>query len=538
MRKKIIYLLLIIGSLSLFAACAANDPTKPTIVPTDPTVVPTDPTIVPTDPTVVPTDPTDIINLYEVNPHNDVYYQVFVRSFADSTGNGIGDLNGLTENLDYLEDLGITALWLLPINPSPSYHGYNVTDYYDINPDYGTLADFQNLIQVAATRNIKIVIDLVINHTSDQHPWFLSAQSSVNSPYRDYYIWNNGVAFESFVGGMKDLNFKNPAVIQEVKDIMDFYLELGVHGFRIDAAKHLIEGMNATIENALLLHQLNTHIKANYPTSFVVSEVFDYSYFNLVDYYIGSDSVFNFYMAANVWDKVGMGNSRFNFSSNLRNAYNEYRLIDPNFVDSPFIGNHDLDRIASMGGFTGVSGMQKLKLATAVLLTLPGSPFIYYGDEIGMKGYRYEGTFIPGYGVVYDEYRRQPLIWGNPSIDTSWLPSDGSNNQTQSIADQLLDESSLLNFYKTMIHLRRNNPALMFGNYFEVFNQNNSNIQGYVRYYKYQDIEQAILVIHNFSQNSQTINVDYLEILYNGLSLNGYETVIMTIDPSRIGEYI
>ncbi len=485
-----------------------------------------------------PSDLTEVIDLFEINPHNDIYYQIFVRSFADSNGDGIGDLNGITENLDYLETLGITALWLLPINPSPSYHGYNITDYYDIHHDYGTLEDFTNLIEEASLRDIKIVIDLVINHTSDQHPWYESARQSVNSPYRDYYIWNNGVAFESFVGGMKDLNFGNEAVIQEVKDIMDFYLEKGVHGFRVDAAKHLIEGNNPTLQNALLLHRFNSYIKESYPSSFIVSEVFDYQYQFLTDYFIGSDSVFNFYAAANIWDKIGLGNSRSNFTTNLRSAYNAYRLINPDFVDSPFIGNHDIDRIASRNGFSGVQGLDKLKLATAVLLTLPGSPFIYYGDEIGMKGVRYEGTNIPGYGVVYDEYRRQPLLWGNPSIETTWLPSDGSNASTASILTQQQNESSLLRFYQTMIQLRKNNPALMFGNSFEVFKLNSSSIQGYVRTYEYEGVSQAVLVVHNFSSNSINLDLEYLELLYNDLSLAAYESVVMTIDISKIGDYI
>jgi glycosidase len=226
------------------------------------------------------------------------------------------------------------------------------------------------------------------------------------------------------------------------------------------------------------------------------------------------------------------------FSSNLEKAYDSYRIIRPDFVDSPFIGNHDLNRIASTQGFNGVNSLEKLKLASSVLLTLPGSPFIYYGDEIGMKGYRYEGENIPGYGIVYDEYRRQPLLWGDDSIQTTWLPSDGSNDQTLSIMVQQSDSNSLYSHYQTMIRLRKENPALMFGNYFKEFKDNNSNIQGYVRYFEYEDFKQAILVVHNFSLNPLELNVPYLELLYNDLTLNAYETVIMTIDPSLIGDYI
>lgn len=488
----------------------------------------------PTEPTV-PTEPT--IDLSAINPQHDIYYQIFVRSFADSNQDGIGDIQGIINQLDYLEDLGITALWLLPINPSPSYHGYNVTDYYDIHDDYGTLEDFQALIDEAQSRDIKIVIDLVINHTSDQHPWFVSAQASVDSPFRDYYVWNGNTAFESFVGGMKDLNFHNPAVKEEVKNIMDFYLEMGVHGFRIDAAKHLFEGLNATLDNALLLLSLNAHIKENYPDAYIVSEVFEYNYNAVVDYFIGSDSVFNFHAAQTIWDKVGTGNSRFLLASNLNRSYDAFREIDPDFIDAPFMGNHDLDRVASMPAFQGLQGPDKLAQAMRVLLTLPGSPFIYYGDELGMKGYRYEGNNIPGYGVVYDEYRRQPFLWGDSAIETTWLPSDGSNDSTPNLATQMAQETSLFHAYKEMIQIRKENPALMYGNDFTPYKDNSSNLQGYVRMYQYDTIEQAVIVLHNLSRDTISIDLPYLSIIFGETNLEPYQTLILEIDPALIGDY-
>lgn len=478
------------------------------------------------------------IDLSLIYPQNDVYYELFVRSFADSDGDGIGDLNGITQNLDYIEELGATAIWLMPINPSPAYHGYSVTDFYDIESDYGTLEDFQNLIDEASSRNIEIIIDLVINHTSDQHPWYLSALSSTSSEYRDYYVWNNGSAYESFVGGMKDLNFNNPTVIAEVKNIIDFYLEMGVHGFRIDAAKHLLEGSNAPIENALLIFEFNQYMKSIDPNSFIVSEVLDYNYEFTTDYYIGSDSLFNFYAAVNIWDKIGYGNNRYLFVSNLKKAYDDFRYIKPDFVDSPIIDNHDVDRIASTGGFNTYNTLEKIGLAARVFLTLPGSPFIYYGDELGMKGVRYEGYNMPGYGTVYDEYRRQPFLWGSPTYQTTWLPSDGSNDATHSLLLQRDDENSLYNQYRQIIEIRKNNPALMYGNYFEPYVNNTSNIQGYLRYFIYEDIEQAVLILHNLSQDPYLVDIEYLELLYGSLNIPAYGSLIVIVDPDRIEDYI
>ncbi|MCD4827279.1 MAG: hypothetical protein K8Q99_05835 [Acholeplasmataceae bacterium] len=471
-----------------------------------------------------------------LNPQQDIYYQIFVRSFADSDNDGVGDLNGITQNLDYLSDLGITALWLLPINPSPSYHGYDVLDYYDVNPDYGTLEDLENLIEQAELRDINIVLDLVINHTSDQHPWYLSALGGEQSPYRDYYIFNNGGAFETFVGGMKDLNLENPDVVEEVYNIVDFYLEMGVHGFRLDAARHFIEGVNADWDSSLFIMRLNAHMKQTYPDSYVVSEVYVSRYQTIADYYIGSDSLFNFPAQATILDKIGMENNRSLFASSLEQGYETFSEMDPDFIDAPFIGNHDMDRIASSQGF--INNEAKLKLAARVLLTLPGNPFIYYGDELGMKGYRYEGTNIPGYGIVYDEYRRQPFLWGEATYQTSWLPSDQSNSNTDNLNEQINDEDSLYFAYQEMIEIRKNNPALMYGNYYKTYIDNKLQVQGYVRYYQYEDYEQAVLVIHNLTPDPYTIEVDFQAyILGDSLTIEGYDTIILEINPDEIEAY-
>lgn len=474
------------------------------------------------------------IDFDELYAKNDIYYQIFVRSFADSDGDGIGDLNGITENLDYLEGLGVTALWLLPIHPSDSNHGYRVQDFYDINPEYGTMEDFENLIDEANKRNIKIVLDLVINHVSDTHPWYVDASSDINSQYRDYFIWQSqNHAFESFVGGMKDLNLENPDVVAEVYEIVDFYLEKGVHGFRLDAAKHFFEKphilaarrQNMTI---LFLNALTHHMQEKYPDAFLVGEIFEYDYNFFSGYYLGIDSLFNFYQAQLTWQAVGAHQSRNNLIRNLERSYDSFRTQNPHFIDSPFLSNHDIDRIASRQEFQGDTGLLKLAQAARLLLTLPGSPHIYYGDELAMKGFRYEGVDF-GQGPVWDEYRRQPFLWGDTSKNTTWLVSDSSNDDTQSVNEAVADEKSLYHIYQTFNYLRRDNPALMYGNHFESWSQNTNTLQGYIRTFTHDNYTQSVLVIHNLSNQMQSVAPTYTSILYGSLDIPPFGTLVVEI---------
>ncbi len=486
-------------------------------------------------------------DLANVNPRNDVYYQIFVRSFADSDGDGVGDFNGVTQNLDYLEDLGITAIWMLPVNTTDldwgSYHGYRIKDYYDVNPEYGTMADYENLISEANSRGIEVVMDLVINHTSDTHPWYIDASSNLESEYRDYYIWTTpSSAFRTFPGGMVDLNLANPEVVDEIKDIMEFWLNKGIHGFRFDAAKHFFEKPGETapeVKNIVFLAGINAFVKEIDPDAYLIAEIFDYSYQAVDNYYQPLDSLFNFYVAGEILGKVGEQSDRHLLSSNLERAYNTFRGFNLNFVDAPFISNHDIDRYASNGIFQGINGLEKLKQSASVYLTLPGSPHIYYGEELGMTGTKYEGINPHGQGTVYDQYRRAPFIWGDSSKQTTWLTAYDGSDAADSVASQLANPNSLLNHYKDIIEVRRNNPALMYGNYFEKWKDSTTFTQGYVRYYQYEDVEQAVLVIHNLSDDARVVDISFLEYLYgNSLTIPAFGTLIVTIDPSLISSYI
>ena len=483
----------------------------------------------------------------EFEGSNDIYYEIFVRSFADSDDDGIGDLNGVTANLDYLDTLGITAIWLMPINPSPSYHGYDVTDYYAINPDYGTMADFEHLIDEAADRDIDIIIDLVVNHTSDQHPWYASASASTSSEYRDWYIFPTGsnIGYESFVGGMKDLNYDNPEVDQEMKNIMQFYIEKGVHGFRLDAVTKLIEHSSThpdpDLDAALLIRGWDTYIKTLNEDAYIVSEAWYSDYTDYADYYLGSDSIFDFDLQTEIMSRVGLGNSTYLFVDNLVDMYEEYALYHPDFIDGVIIGNHDMDRIASRDGFNSYNSLEKLKLAASIQMTLPGNPFIYYGEEIAMKGYRdytNDGFYQEGYGIVYDEVRRTPFVWGSDTYQTSWY-TDSQNDLTESVANQMASSTSLWTHYQTMIALRKDNPALMYDNFFSPYVNNSSAIQGFVRYYENENYRQAVLVIHNMSSIERTVEItgEYT-ILYGSLTMPMFGSLIVEIDPDQLGDYI
>ncbi|MDY0277540.1 MAG: alpha-amylase family glycosyl hydrolase [Acholeplasma sp.] len=464
---------------------------------------------------------------------NDVYYSLFVRSFADSNNDGIGDLKGVTNNLAYFEDLGITAIWLLPIFESPTYHGYDTLDYYKIQSEYGTMEDFEELVSEAKKKDIKIILDFVINHTSDQHPWYLNAKSSSDSEYRDFYVWNGNSAAQSFPGGMVDLNLRSEKVKKELFNIVDFYMDKGVSGFRIDAVRYLFTEYGehtSKNENIIFMSELESYVKEKDSKSFVVGEAWLDDYNMLKDYYMSGASYFNFYISNEIKGKVGNGTSSYLLSSNLERMYNAYRVLDQDFIDSPFLGNHDMDRIASSYG-----NHERLKQAVRVLLTLPGNPFIYYGDELGLKGTRYEGQTIGG-KVVYDEYRRQPFIWGD-SRRTTWLASDGSNTNTDSYLNQKNNESSMFNVYKEMIALRKNTPALMYGNEFYAYSKNLTGFQqAFLRVIDDENYQEAVLVIHNLGADTKTIDLD-LEVIFGDKELKPLSTVIFKVPFERIEDF-
>jgi glycosidase len=397
------------------------------------------------------------------------FYEIFVRSFSDSNGDGIGDFNGITQKLDYLQSLGVTGLWLMPINPSPSYHGYDVTDYYAVNPDYGTMDDFRNLVNEAHKRGMRVILDLVLNHTSFKHPWFQQAIDP-KSPYHDWYIWsdtdpkypgpwgekvwyplNGKYYYAIFWDQMPDLNYRNPAVTAEMEKVTKFWLDLGVDGFRLDAAKHLVEDSTVQADSKSThqwLQQYYAFYKGINPNAITVGELSGDNPALMADYINNKqlDLVFDFGLASSFVTSANRGNA----GPARTQIILSYKIIAP-LQFAPFLTNHDQDRL-----MTQLAGnADKVKVAASMLLTAPGVPFLYYGEEVGLKG------------GGQDELKRRPMQWSAEvdagfSTVTPWEPV-GPDYETLNVASESSDPNSILTHYQELIRIRNQHAALRVG---------------------------------------------------------------------------
>ncbi|HMQ47255.1 MAG TPA: alpha-amylase family glycosyl hydrolase [Saprospiraceae bacterium] len=506
---------------------------------------------------------------YETEWWNDaVFYEIFVRSFYDSNGDGIGDFQGLTEKLDYLndgnpdthDDLGITGIWLMPMMASPSYHGYDVTNYYATEPDYGTMADFEAFLDAAHARGIKVIIDLVMNHSSNQHPWFSQSASNTGG-YRDWFIWSdnnpgnqgpwgqnvwhfNGgdYYYGLFWSGMPDLNYTHPPVKEEMFNVVDFWLDKGVDGYRLDAIKYLIEE-GLQLENTegtfSLLEAFHERYKSNNPAAFTVGEV--WSNTASVIPYVQNDRLdvcFEFDLASAILNTVNNTNVG-NLEQQLQKVLESY----PALQYATFLTNHDIDRVFS----TLNADIAKMKLAASLYLTLPGIPFIYYGEEVGMTG---TGDHLN---------IRRPMQWssgthGGFSTVNPWQGL-GSNYQNNNVEVMNVNPYSLLSHYRQLIQIRNEQAALRRG--ITLFVENTNEVASFARVYE----DEAVVVVANpmtqaaqpvlslprsplpageyfvtelmSSQAFGTINVDvnggFSNWQYSGTSLSGQNTWVLLL---------
>lgn len=407
------------------------------------------------------------------------WYEIFVYSFRDSDGDGIGDLRGVTEGLDYLQELGVNGIWLMPVHPSTSYHKYNVSDYCAIDPDYGTMEDMEALLAACRERGIRVILDLVVNHTGSDHPWFREATAYLQElgegqpdtaacPWVDYYHFSReaGAGFcpvpgtdwyyeAGFSPDMPDLNLDSPLVRQEIESIMAFWLDKGAAGFRLDAAKEFYSG--STDRNIGFLRWLWQTLTSYKEDAYLVAEVWD-SFDQITRYYeSGIPSIFD-YPFGDSGGKIisvlrGAGNPAVveTYARALEKADTAYRGANPDYIDAPFLSNHDVGRIA--GFCAGDEG--KIKLAGAMNLFMSGSAFLYYGEEIGMTG---SGN---------DPSKRAPMYWNDARDGGTTQPPPACNLPESylfgSLEEQRFDDTSIYNYYRQAIAIRKAIPAISHG---------------------------------------------------------------------------
>lgn len=522
----------------------------------------------------------------------EVGYQIYPRSFYDSNNDGIGDLNGITEKLDYLKNLGITLIWVCPIFKSPmDDNGYDISDYYDVNPEFGTKEDLEKLIAEAEKRGIKVILDLVINHTSDEHEWFLEALKNPESEYRNYYIFKRGenglppTNWRSHFGGsawekvegeadengnemyylhlftkkQPDLNWENPEVRKELYKMVNYWLEKGIAGFRVDAinsikkdARYLdlpvdgADGMAYNVEYTLnqpgieeFLSELAKETFKKYNAMTVAeTPMLEYERYND---FIGDDGFFTMIFDFSYTD-LDMTKDGFYYSLRdiptieLRDAIFESQLTQQKYGwGAPFLENHDLPR--SLNKFFGEKANEtNAKLLANVFFFLRGTPFIYQGQEIGMDNFvrndisefddiaskdQYQRALGEGFSSEEALYfvnkrsrdnSRTPMQWGNSKNagfskdenSKSWIKLTGSQ-ATTNVADQINDKDSIFSHYKKMIDLRQNgkySDCLTFGDFISVPLENEK-IIAYVRKYG----NQKVLCISNFSELKQEVKL-------------------------------
>lgn len=505
-----------------------------------------------------------------------VIYQLYPRSFKDSDGDGVGDLKGVIEKLDYLKELGITSIWFNPFYESPNDdNGYDISDYRQIMSEFGTMDDFEQLIKGMHSRDIKMIVDLVVNHSSDEHPWFKESRSSRTNPYRDYYHWwpaekgkpaprwshfdvnSDAWAYDSLTNSyylhyfskkQPDLKWENPKVRKEVQDIMKFWLDKGVDGFRMDAFqyvrkdttfpdfpvgydKNIIQwyGMRDGIHG--YLQELNQNVLSKYPDAMTVAEGAGSTF---EDAHALVDSKRNELSMAYQLDGVQAGNPKGYSLIKFKDIYSKWdSAFALNGWQSIFLANHDSPRMVSKFGNDSPEFREYAsKMLNTWVLTMRGTPYVYYGDELGMTNiymddikdyndvaaknayqYRIENgldtkSLIDDLKYYSRDNGRTPMQWNNHKLagfttaDNAWLKVN-PNYRDINVKQQVNDPRSVLNYVKNMIRIRKDNPALVYGAY-QLLDRENELVYSFIRSYG----DKSFLVMLNFSTQNAVANTD------------------------------
>ena len=479
---------------------------------------------------------TDEIPSNVIDDNYRTYYEVFVYSFYDSDGDGTGDLQGLISKLDYINDgddttdtdLGCNGIWLMPVHPSPTYHKYDVVDYYDIDPVYGTLDDFKELLAACEERGIKVIMDLVLNHSSSQNPWFLQACDYLRNlgdgepdvkecPYVEYYNFSKepqtgycAVAgtdwyYEAqFWSEMPDLNLGCEALRSEIEDITKYWLDMGVGGFRLDAVKEYYSG--DTQKNVDVLRWFTDVVKSQKEDAYLVGE----AWLNIDEYAkyyeSGMDSLFDFAFAGaeGVIAKALNSPSSEKYGTVNESLQSTFGQYNENYIDAPFYTNHDMPR--SAGYYVGENTENKTKLAGAMNIFMGGSVFIYYGEELGMKG---SGK---------DENKRAPMYWSK-NADSEGMcdgPADMDDFEMKydSLEEQEKDDGSIYQYYKKAVKIRNQNPEIARGSVEYLTNISDNNFCVLKKTWNDSEI---ILIFHT---GAETESIDVSALTVNGEAIS------------------
>lgn len=491
-------------------------------------------------------------------------YEIFVGSYRDSNGDGVGDLAGVTESLDYIDGMGFDMIWLTPICKSPTYHKYDVADYREIDPEFGTIEDLEILIEESHARGIKVITDLVMNHTSVENEWFVEASEAVRECtseveleaaaeeclYVDYYNFNldggsgysklpdSEVYYEAqFWSGMPDLNLDNESLREELADIADYWLSIGVDGFRLDATTYYYSGSDQS--NINYLSWFNDYVKADFPDAYIVCEAWTDELTYIPYYGSGVDGMFNFSFSgqSGVIARVANGQAPASYYGSSIEAY-QTRLLElggvPLSSDASFYTNHDMGR--SAGYYAGDEASYRVRLAGAMNLLMSGRSFVYYGEEIGMKG------------AGSDENFRAPMYW---SADPTYAGlCDGPEGMGSfemkypSAEEQMNDPLSIYNYYRQAVLLRSYFPVISSGEC--IYHDELSNESVCVIEKADDNGNTPVLIVINTSAEACTVDVSslpydqlsavlavsYDEAVLSGgsLELPGYYVAVLTGD--------
>ena len=456
---------------------------------------------------------------------NDKYkttYEIFVYSFCDSDGDGIGDINGIRSKLDYIQDMGFDQIWLTPVHPSPTYHKYDVCDYYDIDPVFGTLEDYELLLEDCHERGISVLMDLVLNHSSVDHEWFKQASDYLrelpedwepDSSYCRYFEYYNFTktqqkGFEPLEGtdwyyeaqfwsGMPDLNLDSDMVRSEIKSIVEYWFDKGVDGFRLDAVTSYHTGSpEGNVEFTKYFCELCRKIK---PDCYIVGEAWTDRNNIATLYSSGIDSLFNFPFSGNegiIRNVIGESISPADFVHSMTVSDDAYRSNNPDYIDAPFYTNHDIARSA---GYYAIDEGPQTKMAYALSLLMSGNSFMYYGEEIGMKG---SGK---------DENKRAPMYWSDDPSDPDLCdgPPDMDDvvMKFPPLSEQINDDLSLYNWFRQVMRVRNAFPAISRGRVEECPELCSAHV---AVFWKKCDSEQPVLIVINMGPDEEVCDLSNL----------------------------